>query len=130
MTDTKDDVTLAPPVDTSAPVAPTKNVLIRFLDWALTDNWRDCWKWLSMYGYGAVIASPEIFQLFMDLVAQFDGQQADALVLPAAFTKFLRTIGTIGLIVRMVRQSKKAIDDAAATVAAAAAAKNQEPTGS
>ena len=104
------------------PAINDKNVVVRFLDWALTDDWRKAWKWLSVYAYGAVIASPEIFQLFMDLVAQFDGTQANEIVLPAAFVKFVRTIGTIGLIVRMIRQSKKAVDDAAASLAAAAAA--------
>lgn len=104
------------------PAINDKNVVVRFLDWALTDNWRKAWTWLSVWGYGAVIASPEIFQLFMDLVAQFDGTQANQIALPASFVTFVRTLGTIGLIVRMVRQSKKAVEDAAASLAAAAAA--------
>lgn len=108
-------------ISTAAPAAK-KNFLVRFLDWALADNWRQAWKWLSLYGYVAVIISPEIFQSVMDLAAQFDGTQADKLVLPSTFVSFLRTLGTVGMVVRLVRQTKQKIDDTAATLVAAAAA--------
>lgn len=106
------------PVKTPA----TKNAFIRFLDWALTDNWREAWKWLSIYGYAIVIVSPEVFQLLTELIAQLDGTQANAIILPAKFVAFLRTVGTIGLVVRMIRQTKQKIDDTAASLAAAQAA--------
>lgn len=102
--------------------AAEKNFFIRFLDWALAPNWRDAWKWLSLYGYAIVILSPEIFQAVTELMAQFDGQQANALILPAGFVSFLRTVGTVGMIVRLIRQTKQKIDDTAATLAAAQAA--------
>lgn len=105
------------------PVVTKKpNVVTKTLDKWLVDNWRDCWKWLSLYGYAIVIAAPEIFQMFVDLVGQFDGTQANKIYLPASFTIFLRSIGTVGLIVRMVRQSKQKIEDAAAEIAAKAEA--------
>jgi len=92
------------------------------LDKVLADNWRQAWKWLSIYGYAIVIASPEVFQLVMDLAGQLDGTQADKLILPAPFVAFLRTVGTLGLIVRLVRQSKQKIEDTAAELAAKAEA--------
>jgi hypothetical protein len=101
-----------------------------FLDKILVDNWKKCLTWMSVWGYGAVIASPEIFQLFMQLVSQFDGTTANHVYLPESFTTFLRTIGTLGLIVRMVRQSKQKIEDAAAALATAAeAAENAKQVG-
>ena len=103
-------------------VTKQPNIVARGFDKILVDNWRECWKWLSLYGYAIVIASPEIFQLFMDLVGQFDGNQADQVYIPPAFAKMLRTIGTVGLIVRMVRQSKQKIEDTAAELAAKAEA--------
>lgn len=99
-----------------------KNFFIRFLDWALMPNWREAWKWLSLYGYAIVILSPEIFQAVTDLMAQFDGTQANALILPAGFVSFLRTVGTVGMIVRLIRQTKQKIDDTAASLVAAQAA--------
>lgn len=99
-----------------------KTQTVRFLDWALTDDWRKAWKWLSLYGYVAVILSPEIFQSVTDLMATFDGTQADKLILPASFVSFLRTVGTVGMVVRLIRQTKQKIDDTAATIAAAQAA--------
>jgi hypothetical protein len=107
---------------TPTPVVPERGPIKRTLDKVLADNWEKAWTWLSLYGYAIVIASPELFQMVMDLSAQFDGEQAAKLILPASFVTFLRTVGTVGMIVRLVRQSKKKIDDTAAALATAAAA--------
>ena len=77
-----------------------------FLDKILIDDWRKCLKLISVYFFAAVIASPEIFATLTELADQ-QGQQ----VLPQRFVELIRTIGTLGLIFRLVRQSKKTIDD-------------------
>jgi len=101
-----------------------------FLDKILVDNWRKAWTWLSIWGYAIIIAAPEIFQLFTELVSQFDGTTANHVYLPESFTVFLRTVGTLGLITRMIRQSKQKIEDAAAALATAAeAAENAKQAG-
>lgn len=77
-----------------------------FLDKILIDEWRKSLKLISVYFFAAVIASPEIFATLTELAGQ-QGQQ----VLPQRFVELIRTIGTLGLIFRLVRQSKKTIDD-------------------
>lgn len=77
-----------------------------FLDKILIDDWRKSLKLISVYFFAAVIASPEIFATLTELAGQ-QGQQ----VLPQSFVELIRTIGTLGLIFRLVRQSKKTIDD-------------------
>lgn len=84
-----------------------------FLDKILIDDWRKSLKLISVYFFAAVIASPEIFATLTELAGQ-QGQQ----VLPQRFVELIRTIGTLGLIFRLVRQSKKTIDDQNAADAA------------
>lgn len=84
-----------------------------FLDKILIDDWRKSLRLISVYFFAAVIASPEIFATLTELAGQ-QGQQ----VLPQRFVELIRTIGTLGLIFRLVRQSKKTIDDQNAADAA------------
>lgn len=82
------------------------NLSAKTLDKVLIDNWfKALFTKLSNWAFYAIIASPEIFQALTQLAGDANQQ-----VLPAAFVSFIRTCGTIGLILRLVRQSKKTVE--------------------
>lgn len=61
----------------------------------LVDEWRKCWKWLSMYGIAALGFTPVVYEN-ISFVQDF--------VSPTLFHNLMGVLGALTLLARLVKQ--------------------------
>ncbi|QVD49329.1 hypothetical protein LUCX_259 [Xanthomonas phage vB_XciM_LucasX] len=71
----------------------------KFFDKFLIEDWRQAWKFYSMWFYLIVGLSPDIYNLLV-AAGLFDGTD-----LPAMFDKGIKLIAAAGAIARLVKQA-------------------------
>lgn len=67
----------------------------------LVENWKDAWKWLSMYAFAIIAVLPDLFNL---AIAQglLDSESA-----PQTLNYLIKLLAFVGMAVRLVNQSVK-----------------------
>ncbi len=66
-------------------------------------DWRDSWRYLSVWAWGIVIGLPELYAL---LLASPYAEQLGATAMPALVEKMIVTIGIAGLLGRYIDQKR------------------------
>lgn len=79
-------------------------MVTQFFDKVLVDNWREAWKFYSLWAYAVVAALPQI----AELAAQFGILSADAGNVPESFASLLKWAAFFGALVRLLKQLKPA----------------------
>jgi hypothetical protein len=79
----------------------------------LVPDWKSAWRWMSIWGYIFVISLPDLYQLAME--QGFFSLET----VPQKFQWLVRGAGILGIYLRLVNQTAKAVLEAEAAEKAA-----------